>query len=292
MKTVDIRLIKSKFGQLLSFLILDCSLDIDIVNGKIISSSFFDFLENDISPFLNNDIKDIASAIFGARPLNITNKYQNDIVFAGESYISISISLGIPLRKMFLLYPLDKMVELFPVYHEMSPFRVIEKVKQEIDHISVFSLLSSNSNYSLLQLANILDIDRRQLTKLCSDPKQEEKLTVKEKRDISKLFNVDELFFSSSKLVPYYFAIWKNEIFIQLMKDEIRKISQTKKVTFSLEQSINNVTKVETILHPTDAMIIRNKKIEKMPSYLFDFALEKAIEKYRQYCLLNQLAFC
>lgn len=44
------------------------------------------------------------------------------------------------------------------------------------------------------------------------------------------------------------------------MKDEIRKISQTKKVTFSLEQSINNVTKVETILHPTDAMIIRNKK--------------------------------
>jgi len=204
-KSVNINEIKNKFGYLLSFLHLQCELDNDSISNVIVESNYFDFLENnDVESFLSKDIVTISKNVFRASQKKYSPNYLNDYVYAGECYISISISLCIPLRKLFLIYPLSKMLSLFPLYHEVAQFRVIEKVKNDISTKTAFSILLEKSEYSVLSVSKICDINRNYLSSLLKEAKQEDKLTYLQISKLSDLFGVDKIFFTSSNFVPYY----------------------------------------------------------------------------------------
>lgn len=291
MKTIDIISIKRKFGQLLSTSILQYGINVDVLNSKIINSPYFDFMEtNEINRFLKDNNSDICFNVFGAKQNNYSDDYRNDLMYAGESYISISISLSIPLRKLFLLFPLSEMLELYQVYHEMNPFRIIEEVKNRIEHKSSFKILLDNSSYSINQLAKLIQCDRRTLMELYNSPKQEKKLPYEKVKLLSRALSISECFFSRSFFVPYFSSLWKSEEFISTMKNNISIISSLE--VMLPRDDISN-KKNYILLDYSALYIFRNgKKVRQIYPSTFDELLSLSIEQYKEYCYQNRVAFC
>ena len=291
MKTIDIISIKRKFGQLLSASILQYGINVDVLNSKIINSPYFDFMENnEINRFLKDNNSDICFNVFGAKQNNYSDDYRNDLMYAGESYISISISLSIPLRKLFLLFPLSEMLELYQVYHEMNPFRIIEEVKNRIEHKSSFKILLDNSSYSINQLAKLIQCDRRTLMELYNSPKQEKKLPYEKVKLLSRALSISECFFSRSFFVPYFSSLWKSEEFISTMKNNISIISSLEVIL--PRDDISN-KKNYIFLDYSALYIFRNgKKVRQIYPSTFDELLSLSIEQYKEYCYQNRVAFC
>ena len=297
MKSINLNELKNKFGYLLSYAHLQCDMNDTSISVRIEQSSYFDFLENDnISNFLSKDVSDICFNEFGVKAKKLSETYLNEYVYAGECYISISISLSIPLRKLFLLFPLDKMVELFPSYHEMSPFRIIERVNEELSNITAFKILVNRSVYSISALSKITDIDRNYLSRLLDNPKEENKLTSRQIYILSKALDTDEIFFKKSVFIPYYSSLFKSEIFVSIFLIELKTILSTSMdVIFDLlnEKKERNIVGRYLYVTPEDAYIyLCEKLIRKVPDQQFDLALLLAITKYKEYCLIGKIAYC
>ena len=301
MKSVDISALKRKFGLLLSYVVIQCGMSIELLDAKIRINDYFDFLEKgDIDSFLKEDNSVLCFNLFGARENNSTTKIRNDLLYAGECYISISISLSLPLRKLFILYPLDKMLELYPTYHEMAPFRIIDRVRNDIKDKSVFSIMLEKSDYTINQLSKITSIDRRFLKALKDNPKFEEKLTNEELYNLALVLNMNELFFTESRFIPFYFGLWNDEVFISYMKSTISNIINVNKdILFfrnvedkQYEELIKN-KKSFVYLSYHESFIIKNgRKSFKVPSEYFDLAIIFSVKQYKKYCLDNEIAFC
>lgn len=298
MKSINLNELKNKFGYLLSYLALECGLSADYISARIEQSSYFDFLEhNNPAAFLSKDNQDIAFEIFSARERNISDKYLNDYVFAGVSYISASISLSIPLRKVFLLFPLRKMLSLYPEYHEVNPYRIIKRIKEEIDNVSALGILLKKSSYSVLTLSKITGINRNLLSEIMRDDGNISKLSCEEIYRLRHALNVDEVFFLSSRFVPYYSFLWKDESFIEIMKDKIRLVLSTNKEVIykdlNQEDIRVNDKGVVILLTPEEAFIYQRGRLrEKADSHLFDLAIELAINDIKTICFNNNEAYC
>ena len=245
---------------------------------------------NEINRFLKDNNSDICFNVFGAKQNNYSDDYRNDLMYAGESYISISISLSIPLRKLFLLFPLSEMLELYQVYHEMNPFRIIEEVKNRIEHKSSFKILLDNSSYSINQLAKLIQCDRRTLMELYNSPKQEKKLPYEKVKLLSRALSISECFFLRSFFIPYFSSLWKSEEFISTMKNNISIISSLE--VMLPRDDISN-KKNYILLDYSALYIFRNgKKIRQIYPSTFDELLSLSIEQYKEYCYQNRIAFC
>lgn len=296
MKSVNINEIKNKFGRLLSYAALQNGMSVDLINEQIIQNLYFDFLENDeINRFLLDDLSDISFKAFNVRGKKYSELFLNDYVFAGNSYISISISLSIPLRKLFLLFPLKEMIALFPVYHEMSPYSVIEKVKEEISHKSAFGIIVKRSELSVHIIAKATGINRNFLQSLVYDSSLENKLTIDNVVKITKLLNVDKVFITKSNFSGYYSSIWNNAIFVKIFKEKLYSISRSNKFPIYFEDVNKENIKESLFLYLTTHSAVfysSNKVVAKIADNLFDFVLLSAIDAYKGYCLSNRLAYC
>ena len=262
------------------------------INEKIIISPFFDFLEkNDPSLFMKETIESICLSEFGTFAHFPNDNFRNDYLYIGESYISISISLEIPLRKLFLLFPIKEMLLLYQTYHEMAPFRIIEKVQSEISHRSAFQAIMKNSQYNISQLAEILKCDRRTLMLLQSNSDYEEKISYSLLTKICAVLDIDPILLSRSQFIPYYFSLWNNDTFIKLMKKNITITSGIKSTVFfnKLEDEKNKYI----LLTYQNAYSYKNKKMDRQISMKeFDLAISLSVKEYLHYCLENKIAYC
>lgn len=295
MKSVNINEIKNRFGYLLSFLRLQCELDDEAISNLIVESNYFDFLENNnLELFLSKDIATISKNIFRASQKKYSSNYLNDYVYAGECYISISISLCIPLRKLFLIFPLSKMLSLYPLYHEVASYRVIEKVKEDISKKTAFSILLEKSDYSILSVSKICNINRNYLSALLKDRKQEDKLTYSEINKLSDLFEVDNIFFRSSDFVPYYSSLWNDYQFVILVNKHLSLICETKQVYFDFDgkKPEGNENKTYIVVSPNEAYLYKKTIRNKVPNSKFDLAIKLSLIEYREYCISKNMAFC
>ena len=296
MESVELSLLKSKFGSLMSFLALNCGLSLSSIEARMREKPFFDFLErNEAGAFLNKDLASIAYEVFDAKTISSTISFRNDLQYIGESYISISVSLSIPLRKLILLYPFEKMLDLYPVYHEMGPFRIIEKAKEDLESTTSFSLLLSKSPFSLLQLSKILGMDRRILKQLLVYPSAEEKLNSEQISWICKVFGVDETFLRKSHFIPYRFGLWNDEDFVALVKKEAAPFFKSPMPIYFAEERKEGIpsNSLYGVIDFDSVSLYRGeKKLRQLPRGLFDFILEKAIGQYKDLCLERRVAFC
>lgn len=291
MKTVDIVSIKKKFGHLLSYAVSNCGLDIDILNQKIIGSRYFDFLENgDSGLFLSDNISDICVNVLGSKKNNLNDEYRNDLVYCGESYISCSVSLNIPLRKLIYLFPISEMLKLFPIFHEMNPYRLIEEVNDKLKGRSSFGMLLEDSLFNINQLSKLLGCDRRLLTELRFNSAIEEKLSFGLVKRLSSVFGVDELFFSKSDFHYYSYSFWKSEQFVKYMKSNL-SILYSMNIVFADEDFKEKGNYI--LLDYSEAYIYREgKRTKQIYPSIFELCLSKSIEQYREYCFIHGVAFC
>ena len=262
------------------------------INEKIIISPFFDFLEkNDSSLFMKESIESICLTEFGAFAHFPSDNFRNDFLYIGESYIAASISLEIPLRKLFLLFPIKEMLPLYQIYHEMAPFRIIEKVQSEISHRAAFQVIMKNSQYNISQLAKILNCDRRTLMLLETNPDYEEKINHSLLINICSILNIDPVLLSKSQFVPYYFSLWNNHVFVEMMKKNITITSGINASVYLDKETIEDNKYI--LLTYQNAYSYKNKKMDRQISMKeFDLAISLSVKEYLNYCLENKIAYC
>ena len=215
--------IKNRFGALLAILHNEGYLD-DAIDNMIIKSSFFDCFENnDVDLFMNTGIEDIVMNVFGK---NIIVDYNSPLVseyyWAGQNYIQIMLNNNVPLKRIFILLPLRKMVDLFSKYHEMNPIKLCERYNEIEKSVSLLKVLRADSTYSIRKLAFLTGI--KEIT-LKSYELNNDKLFNASSGNINKIsnqFNIPRyIFVKESSFVPYFDFLFKDDEFIDNFTNNI-----------------------------------------------------------------------
>ena len=292
MKSVNLNEIKSKFGQLLSFATLQCQIKEDVLSAKIVQNKYFDFLEdNNYDKFLKDDIESVCFNILGADIRNGTNAFRNDMQYVGESYISICVSLGIPLRKLVLLYPIEKMLLLFPTYHEMSPFRIIERVYDDIKNITSFSILLKQRGYGVNTIAKLCRVNRRIITSLKDNPYYEEYVSKALLDDICSILDIDKVFLSKSSFVPYYFALWNDDTFKNIFKDNLENVISSHYTPVFNGEDIHTLN-AYALIDFDKITLYSTRKERELPPNIFNYLIKLSIDDLRIEYFKRNIAYC
>ena len=156
---IDLQLIKNKFATLLSKLYFSASLGLDNISDKIIDSSYFNFFEeNDTDAFMKKSYEDISLELFNAR----FNKDVDDIgpvYWSGIQYMNIMFNYQIPLRTIFLLWPLQVMVDHYGKFHEMNEIELCKEFDKSFKEKSIIKELRIRAKLSVRQLAELTGVD-------------------------------------------------------------------------------------------------------------------------------------
>ena len=117
----DPLLVKNKFSSLVARL-HDIGFTDDLISKTIVEHPFFDLFENNkCLYFLRTPLEQIVNEVFNKKDVFID--YDKPIVseylWAGNMYFSLMNEFHIPLERLFLIWPLDIMVNKFTPYHEM-----------------------------------------------------------------------------------------------------------------------------------------------------------------------------
>lgn len=70
-----------------------------------------------------------------------------------ETYIKLFLELNITFETLFIIFPIKKMIELYPLYHEMSFSQLLDLVKEIVPY-SYLDNIMKNRHYSNNDLAN------------------------------------------------------------------------------------------------------------------------------------------
>lgn len=155
---IDTIKLKTKFATLLSNLYHNASLGANNITRKVIDSPYFDFLErNEVDGFLSKNNEDICRELFGCG----FNKEVNDIgpvYWSGLQYIYILYNYQIPLKVIFLVYPLDKMMSLFDIYHEMNEKELCKRFIKDFENFSILDELRDMKDLSIRQISQLTGI--------------------------------------------------------------------------------------------------------------------------------------
>ena len=84
------------------------------------------------------------------------NSYQNfnDAYWCGFVYMNIMYEYKKPLTYIFYIMPLELLLDLYPVYHEMDISQIYERFEKEEQQESLLSRLLRSKNISATQLAS------------------------------------------------------------------------------------------------------------------------------------------
>ena len=301
MKTFNATSLKDKFGDFLSLCVLE-GISLEALNNRIVFDPYFDFMErNDVGAFVNEDNSILFYRLFGSRisERNISS-FDNAVKWCGYAYISISVSLSIPLRKVLLLYPLNYAVADFTPYHEMAPIRVLEKFKSDFAVISpIKRLLEYGERIPYgAPLATLIHCDVRTLNKLVDDPLYHLKAPAAIIADLCRYEGWDEVFFRRSTFIPYYPKLWDDAAFtddmIRVVKLMLRKHADT---AILFDDSSGGfdipVNYSGLVLSEYEANEYVNGKFRRsLPPSLFELALSFSIDAYKERCNRQGIPYC
>jgi len=152
-ETVDTQALKNKFGILLSKLYTNSKLPFDVITQKILIDDYFDFLERqDSGNFLMKSYEEIARDVFKCEFVFSENLI-SEIYWAGQMYMTISLNCQIPLKQLFLICPLEKMVSHFEIYHEMNDQQFVSAFLGDEYGASILRTLRKKSGLSARALS-------------------------------------------------------------------------------------------------------------------------------------------
>ena len=120
------------------------------VERTIAYSSAFSLLEkSDITELAFSTKECVFSDIFNGYLINDYEYSQYDVYgWVGYTYIRLFFDLKITFESLFIVLPIDKTINMYPLYHEMDYLQTLEFVKNKIkysilDEIMTFKSLST-----------------------------------------------------------------------------------------------------------------------------------------------------
>ena len=156
----DLNGLYSKFSKFISKSYHEAGINIELINHAITFGDYFDFLEKDeLNIFTDKDIDEMIRDVFG--PVHMLERQTDigDLYWAGKQYISLFLNCCIPLRTIFLLFPLKEMVSHFDLYHEMSNMQMVLFFEKEIMmKRSILRTLRKEKNFTVKQLSLLTKI--------------------------------------------------------------------------------------------------------------------------------------
>lgn len=134
------------------------------INNKINLNSFTSMLEksefihiieqNTYSEYFNREIKNIFYEItgFSVKEDNSYGVY-NDAYWCGQNYFDLHIKLKKSFSYIFLKLPLNEMIDMYPIYHEMDFSALVERFKEKEKETTIIKALCIKKGCSLVDLS-------------------------------------------------------------------------------------------------------------------------------------------
>ncbi len=225
LRTCDTRRLKDKIGLFFSLSVIDCKQPIQLLEEKIIHAEIFDFFETDkIYEFLDLTFGQMYSAVFqsfsehGIEGKNISSR----LYWAGAEYVSLSINKRIPLRQLFLIFPLTRMLEKFDTYHEMNEKTLLDdfdSFKKE----NVFLYFKKRTNLSVDEISFLSNVNKNTIISFSRDNRYLFNTSSSNQRIISELLHAPLVFMKKESSFVYFDDIFfKDKSFVDAYTQNLR----------------------------------------------------------------------
>ena len=117
------------------------------------SACFSEFEKSNVTIIAFSSSVDIYNDLF---PQFKDNEYTSDpfdeFAWAGQSYIKLFMDLRITFESLFLILPIEEMLSLYKIYHEMAYSQLLDYVKSKVKY-SYLDLWMKRRKFSTRRLA-------------------------------------------------------------------------------------------------------------------------------------------
>ena len=139
----------------------------NVIEHYISHSSFFLVLEKDVidSALFMSDEQLVKSIYSDSIPLNEVPVYRQ-CLWAAEAYLTILKETHLAFEAMFLYLPLEKMYQMFDLYHEMDFSLVVEEFNNERQSSSILEKVLQKYHLSISKVSKETNIPYATLSSL------------------------------------------------------------------------------------------------------------------------------
>lgn len=144
----------------------------EYIEESISNSFFINELESSNDRFLyNSNLKDIVEEIYPDANLDGYDFNSINPIFkwVGEAYIRLFFKFHKSMNFIFLYIPLDSMIDLFDLYHQMDWSQLYSLFIEFVKKKTLLRLLLNKRNLSVNKLSQLTNISNSTLTYYCLD---------------------------------------------------------------------------------------------------------------------------
>jgi len=170
MNNYYLRIVQDAFARLF-VLAVKQKMNLLAITINLENSEYVRFIEKgDYTSIANKDIKDIYQSIFGVALDKDDSAYTyNDAYWSGYSYFQLHLRTNKSFAYLFLKLPLARMLDMYPVYHEMDITQLEEEFHRLEKEKTILRSLCENGCISLSKLSDKTSISQSTLAKYNKD---------------------------------------------------------------------------------------------------------------------------
>jgi len=197
MSNLDLRMVKETFARLFVMAVQN-EINFLAFTASLERSAFANLIEEDVyDDYFNTPLTRI---FFDITKMHIEKDESfgiyNDAYWCGYSYFELQQRLKKPFSYLFLKLPLSKMMDIYPIFHEMDFSALLEFFEKEKDKKTILRALCEQRHCSLSKLSASTGINQATLSKYNADDEALLKGSFQNVYKISKYFNVPVSLFS------------------------------------------------------------------------------------------------
>ena len=186
----NIRVVKEIFSRLFVIAIQN-KMNLKSFTFSLEKSLFVKKIEEDIyDDYFNNSLEKIFSDITGYQiKKDESFGVYNDAYWCGYSYFELFLHTRKSFSYIFLKLPLNELIDLYPIYHEMDFTSLLEYFNEKEKKATILRLLCELNKISLPKLSNSIEINLSTLSKYNKNDEFLYKGSFENIIKISKYFN-------------------------------------------------------------------------------------------------------
>lgn len=197
MSNLDLRMAKETFARLFVMAIQN-EINFLAFTSSLERSVFANLIEEDVyDDYFNTPLTRI---FFDITKMHIEKDTSfgiyNDAYWCGYSYFELQQRLKKPFSYLFLKLPLSKMMDIYPIFHEMDFSALLEFFEKEKDKKTILRALCEQRRCSLSKVSASTGINQATLSKYNADDEALLKGSFQNVYKISKYFNAPVSLFS------------------------------------------------------------------------------------------------
>ena len=197
MSNLDLRMAKETFARLFVMAIQN-EINFLAFTSSLERSVFANLIEEDVyDDYFNTPLTRI---FFDITKMHIEKDESfgiyNDAYWCGYSYFELQQRLKKPFSYLFLKLPLSKMMDIYPIFHEMDFSALLEFFEKEKDKKTILRALCEQRRCSLSKVSASTGINQATLSKYNADDEALLKGSFQNVYKISKYFNAPVSLFS------------------------------------------------------------------------------------------------